>query len=134
MPGGGSVNPASIESVKNKEHYIKMDGRTVFKEAVNKMIFSIEQILNKLNINKEEIDLYIPHQANKRIIDAIASFFEIDPKKVYITVDKYANVSSATIPIALFDAFEEGRIKQGSKVIITAFGAGFTWGAQLIQF
>lgn len=134
MPAGGSVKPASVESVKNKEHFIKMDGRAVFKEAVNTMIDSTKRVLEKANLTKDDIDLYIPHQANKRIIDAIANFFEIDSNKVYVTVDKYANISSATIPVAIYDAMKEGKIKKGSKVVLTAFGAGFTWGAALLQF
>lgn len=134
MPAGGSVKPASSESVKNKEHYIKMDGRAVFKEAVNTMITSIKNVLESSKLKKDDIDLYIPHQANKRIIDAIANFFEIDNSKVYVTVDKYANISSATIPVAIYDAIKDGKIKKGSKVVLTAFGAGFTWGAVLIQF
>lgn len=134
MPAGGSVNPATIETVNNRDHFIKMNGKAIFKRAVNYMIYSTEKVLEKANLTKNDIDLYIPHQANKRIIEAVANFFEVDVSKVYITVDKYANISSVTIPIALYDAIEEGIVKSGSKVLLTAFGAGFTYGAAIVKF
>jgi len=134
MPGGGSVKPATVESVNNRDHFIKMNGKAIFKRAVNYMIYATEKVLEKVGLTKHHIDLYIPHQANKRIIEAISNFFEIDSSKVFITVDKYANISSATIPIALYDALYGNYIKEGDKVLLTAFGAGFTYGASILQF
>ncbi|MCX8059035.1 MAG: ketoacyl-ACP synthase III [Spirochaetes bacterium] len=134
MPAGGSVKPASYETIENREHFIKMNGKAIFKRAVNYMIIATEKALQKAGLNKSDIDLYIPHQANKRIIEAVANFFEVDVNKVFITVDKYANISSATIPIALYDAIEQKAIKKGDKVLLTAFGAGFTYGASIIKF
>ncbi len=133
MPAGGSKNPASIETVSQKMHYIKMDGKAVFRDAVSMMINATKIALEKANLEKEDIDLFIPHQANIRIIEAIAKYFEIDKEKVYITVDKYANISAATIPIALYDAKKNGKLKKGMKVLLTAFGAGFTFGAMIIE-
>ena len=98
------------------------------------MINSTKKALELAGLEKEDIDLYIPHQANKRIIEAIAGFFEVDINKVYITVDKYANISSATIPIALYDALSDRTIIKKKKVLLTAFGAGYTYGAMVLQF
>lgn len=133
MPAGGSRYPASIETINKRMHYIKMDGKAVFRDAVSMMIKSIKEALQKANLKKEDIDLFIPHQANIRIIEAIAKYLELDKEKVYITVDKYANISAATIPIALYDAEKNGVIKKGMKVLLTAFGAGFTFGAIILQ-
>lgn len=133
MPAGGSKNPASLETINEKLHYIKMDGRAVFRDAVSMMIKATDEALKRANLKKEDIDLFIPHQANIRIIEAIAKYFEIDKDKVYITVDKYANISAATIPIALYDAQKNGKIKKGMKVLLTAFGAGFTFGAMILE-
>jgi 3-oxoacyl-[acyl-carrier-protein] synthase-3 len=133
MPAGGSKNPTSTETIKERLHYIKMDGRAVFRDAVSMMIKATKEALERANLKKEDIDLFIPHQANIRIIEAIAKYFEIDKEKVYITVDKYANISAATIPIALYDAEKNGKIKKGMKVLLTAFGAGFTFGAMVLE-
>lgn len=133
MPAGGSKNPASVETVNNRLHYIKMDGRAVFRDAVSMMISATKETLKRANLTKEDIDLFIPHQANMRIIEAIAKYFEISMDKVYVTVNKYANISAATIPIALYDAQKNGVLKKGMKVLLTAFGAGFTFGAMIIE-
>jgi len=111
-----------------------MDGKAVFRDAVSMMISSTKEALARANLNKEDIDLFIPHQANIRIIQTITKYFEIEQSKVHITVDKYANISSATIPTALYDAMACGKIKSGTKVLLTAFGAGFTYGAMVIRF
>lgn len=133
MPAGGSKNPATIETINNRMHYIKMDGRAVFRDAVSMMISATKEALKRANLTKEDIDLFIPHQANMRIIEAIAKYFEISMDKVYVTVNKYANISAATIPIALYDAQKNGVLKKGMKVLLTAFGAGFTFGAMIIE-
>lgn len=133
MPAGGSKNPTSLETVNQRMHYIKMDGKAVFRDAVSMMIKATKEALARANLNKEDIDLFIPHQANIRIIEAIAKYFEIDKNKVYITVDKYANISAATIPIALYDAQKNGVLKKGMKILLTAFGAGFTFGAMVLE-
>ncbi len=134
LPASGSVNPISKELIDKKENLIKMNGRAVFKDAVRMMIKATENALDRANLKKEDIDLFIPHQANKRIIEAIANFFEIDTAKVYVGVDKYGNTSSSTIPLSLYDCINDGTIKEGNKVLLTAFGAGYTYGAIVLQF
>lgn len=134
LPAGGSRRPACAETVEAGDHYIKMQGQAVFKSAVRMMIESIKEGLARAELRKEDINLYIPHQANRRIIDAIGHFFQLDPEKVYVTVDKYANSSSATIPVSLYDALRDGSIQKGSKVLLCSFGAGFTWGSMVVEF
>lgn len=134
LPAGGSRLPPSAETVAKGDHYIKMQGQAVFKSAVRMMIESLKEGLARAELQKDDISLFIPHQANRRIIDAIAHFFKLDPAKVYITVDKYANSSSATVPVALYDAWREGVIKNDDKVLLCAFGAGFTWGSLVLEF
>jgi len=134
MKGGGSLHPASHETVDNKMHYIYQDGRTVFKFAVTGMADVTEQIAKKNNIQSDDIKLFIPHQANLRIIDAAAQRVKLPPEKVLINIDKYGNTTAATIPLGLSEAYNEGRIKQGDYIIFAAFGAGFTWGSMLVRW
>ncbi len=134
QPAGGSRIPASIESVKNRLHYIKMQGNEVFKLAVRAMYEAAEKTLQKAGIDGEAIDLLIPHQANIRIIEATAKRLKVPMDKVYINLDKYGNTSAASIPIALNEALEKGRIKKGDLILMVAFGAGFTWGGVLLRW
>jgi len=134
MKGGGSLHPATHETVDNKMHYIYQDGRTVFKFAVTGMADVTEEIVKKNNIKSEDIKLFIPHQANLRIIDAAAQRVKLPPEKVLINIDKYGNTTAATIPMGLSEAYNEGRVKKGDYVIFAAFGAGFTWGSMLVRW
>jgi 3-oxoacyl-[acyl-carrier-protein] synthase-3 len=134
IPGGGSKIPASIESVENREHFIKQDGKTVFKHAVRGMADVSAKILSKNNLTGDDISLFIPHQANKRIIDAAAEKCGISKEKVLINIDKYGNTTAGTIPIALSEAVDDGKIKNGDYVLLSSFGAGFTWGSILLRW
>ena len=134
VPGGGSKMPASHKSIDNREHYIKQDGKTVFKHAVKGMADVSKEILNRNNLSGNDIALFIPHQANKRIIDAASERCGIDPKKVIINIDKYGNTTAGTIPIALNEAVEKNKINNGDYILLSSFGAGFTWGSVLIKW
>jgi 3-oxoacyl-[acyl-carrier-protein] synthase III len=134
MSGGGSLNPSSHETVDNKMHYIYQDGKTVFKFAVKGMADISAEVAKRNGILGEDIDLFIPHQANKRIIDAAARRLKIESSQVLINIDKYANTTAATIPIGMFEAVQTGRLKKDDNLIISAFGAGLTWGATYIKW
>ena len=134
MPGGGSRIPATLKSVGERQHYIKQDGKTVFKYAVKGMADVSEKILSRNNLTGDDIALFIPHQANKRIIESAADRCGISEEKVLINIDQYGNTTAGTIPIALNEAFSNKRIKDGDYVLLSAFGAGFTWGSILIQW
>lgn len=134
QPAGGSRMPPTHETVDKNLHTIYMKGNEVFKHAVRKMALAAEKVLAKANIKPEEIALFIPHQANIRIIDATIKRFGIPREKTMVTIDKIGNISSATIPISLDWAVREGRIKKGDLVLLDAFGGGFTWGATLMRW
>lgn len=134
IPGGGSKIPASMDSVKNRDHYIKQDGKTVFKYAVRGMANVSAEILHNNNLTGDDIALFIPHQANKRIIDAAAEKCGISKEKVLINIDNYGNTTAGTIPIALSEAVDDGKIKNGDYILLSSFGAGFTWGSILIKW
>ena len=134
IPGGGSKIPASVDSVKNRDHYIKQDGKTVFKYAVRGMANVSAEILNNNNLTGDDIALFIPHQANKRIIDAAAEKCGISKEKVLINIDNYGNTTAGTIPIALSEAVDDGKIENGDYILLSSFGAGFTWGSILIRW
>ncbi len=134
MPGGGSLNPASHKTVDEKMHYVKMAGNKVFPHAVRNMLDASLKAMESAGITKDQLNLLIPHQANIRIIEAIAERLGAGNDKIYINIQKYGNTSAASIPIALDEAVREGRIKKGDLVMLVAFGAGFTWGAVLIRW
>ena len=134
VPGGGSRIPATIDSVKDRKHYIKQDGKTVFKHAVKGMAEVSEEILSNNNLTGKDVSLFIPHQANKRIIDAAAERCNIPKDRVLINIDKFGNTTAGTIPIALDEAVNSGRIQEGEYVLLSAFGAGFTWGSILMKW
>ena len=134
MPAGGSLIPASYESVKNNMHFVKQNGATVFKSAVKGMYEITKKIMENNNITKQNLNLFIAHQANKRIIDATAKKIGLDEKQTFINIHKYANTTAASIPIALCDAYDNNMLKIGDNLILTAFGAGFTWGSCLIKW
>ena len=134
IPGGGSLHPASYETVDQHLHYIRQDGQVVFKYAIKGMADISEEILKKNNIDSNSISLYVPHQANKRIIDGAAQRCGFKDDQVYININKYGNTTAGTIPICLDEAKELGRIKDGDLILLAAFGAGFTWGSMLIRW
>lgn len=135
MKAGGSLRPASIETVQNNEHYIVQEGKQVFKTAVTEMASVSVEILEKHGLTGADLALFIPHQANLRIIDACAGRMGIDRSKVVINIDRYANTTAGTIPLCLYEALlEEKRLKKGDYVVMSAFGAGFTWGSILLRW
>jgi 3-oxoacyl-[acyl-carrier-protein] synthase-3 len=127
IDAGGSLLPASKETVENRQHYVYQDGKTVFKYAVKGMADVSEKIMQRNNLTNDDVDWLIAHQANKRIIDATADRMELDEAKVLINIQKYGNTTSATLPLLLSDF--EAKFKKGDKLIFAAFGGGFTWGA-----
>lgn len=133
LSGGGSRHPASIETIENKLHYISMAGSEVFKFAVRIMGSAAEEALKKAGIEKQDVDLLIPHQANIRIIQAALNRLDLTDDKCIINLDRYGNASAASIPIALAEAIEEGRAKVGDTIVLVGFGGGLTWGAAVLN-
>ena len=133
-PAGGAAVPFSTDVLDARSQFIRMNGREVFKHAVRSMSDAASRALDGAKLTGTDIDLMIPHQANVRIIEATAKHANIPMDKVYVNVDRYGNTSAASIPIALDEAIETGRIKEGSTVLLVAFGAGFTWGAIVVRF
>ena len=134
VPAGGSLNPASQKTIDNKMHYVYQDGKTVFKFAVKNMADVSKQILDNNKLIGSDIKLFIPHQANKRIIDAAAKRCGINDEQVLVNINKYGNTTAGTIPIALNEAVESGRLVEGDLLLLAAFGGGFTWGSMLIRW
>ncbi len=134
MPGGGSLNPASHETVDKKMHYIHQDGQQVFKYAVKKMAEMTERVLAKNGLTGSDVDCFIAHQANKRIIMATAERLKMPLDKVIVNIDRYGNTTAGTIPLAMQTAVEEGKLKKGNLVLVAAVGAGFTSGATLLRW
>lgn len=134
LPGGGTLHPASEQTVKEKMHYIHMKGNDVFKHAVKRMGESIVESLKSAGLDKQQVDFLIPHQANLRIIDAIGERLDLNPEQVVVNVDRYGNMSVATIPVALYELQEEGKLQPGKIVAMVAFGAGFTWAAAVYRW
>jgi len=134
MPGGGSLNPSTHETVDRKMHYVHQDGQAVFKYAVKKMAELCEKILERNQLQGSEVKVFIPHQANKRIITATAERVGMDPASVIINIERYGNTTAGTIPLAIETAREEGRLKKGDLVLLASVGAGFTVGATLLRW
>lgn len=134
VPAGGSMNPTTSETAAAKLQYTVLDGREVYKLAVRYALELIENTLKKNNMTVADIDLLIPHQANQRITDAVQERIGIPREKVYSNIEFYGNTSAATIPICLHEALEKGMVKEGGRILTVAFGAGFTWGAALIDW
>jgi 3-oxoacyl-[acyl-carrier-protein] synthase-3 len=132
MKAGGSLRPASIETVQNGEHFVYQEGQTVFKHAVLGMADVAAQIMERHNLRPEEIAWVVPHQANMRIIDATARRMGLGSDKVMVNIQKYGNTTSATIPLCLYDY--EKQLKKGDNIILVAFGAGFTWGSVYLKW
>jgi 3-oxoacyl-[acyl-carrier-protein] synthase-3 len=134
MPGGGSLNPSSHETVDKKMHYIHQDGPAVYKFAVRKMAEATAKVLERNGVTGADLDCFIPHQANLRIINATADRLGMDPKRVIINIEKYGNCSGGSIPLAIETAVEEGKLKKGDLVLLAAVGAGFSVGAALLRW
>ena len=134
IPAGGSLNPPTEETVKNRQHFIKMEGNKTFKVAVSRMNSTAKKALEKAGIKADDMKLLIPHQANIRIIEALARALRFPMEKVFVNIDKVGNCSAATIPVALSQAEQSGIIKRGDLIELVAFGGGFTWGAAVIRF
>lgn len=132
QPAGGSLMPASVETVTNKQHFVEMDGQAVFKLAVIKMADVAEEMMNRNHLKAEDVAFLVPHQANKRIIEATANRMGISMDKVMLNIQKYGNTTSATLPLCL--AEWESQLKKGDNLILTTFGAGFTWGGSFLKW
>lgn len=132
IPAGGAKHPASLETVKQKQHFFRMEGNEVFKHAVRRMTKAAKDCLEKEKVNIADVDWLIPHQANIRIIEAIAKQFEMAEEKIYKTVHKYGNTSASSIAIALNELIEEHEFKKEEKVLLLVFGVGLTWGASIL--
>jgi 3-oxoacyl-[acyl-carrier-protein] synthase-3 len=132
IEGGGSILPTSLDSVSKKKHFLFQDGKSVFKYAVSNMADASGEIMKRNNLSNEDIDFLVPHQANKRIIDATASRMGIKESKVLMNIEKYGNTTAATIPLILSDF--ENKFKKGDNIIFAAFGGGFTWGASYLKW
>jgi len=134
MPGGGSLNPSTHETVDQKMHFVHQDGQAVFKFAVRKQAEVCERILQRNGLKGSDIDAFIPHQANQRIITATADRLGLRPESVIINIDCYGNTTAATIPLAMETASQQGKLKKGSLVLLASVGAGFTVGATLLRW
>jgi 3-oxoacyl-[acyl-carrier-protein] synthase III len=134
IPAGGTRNPASCETVKTRQHYIKMKGNELFKVAVRSLEDVCRNVLEKAAISVDELDLFVPHQANQRITDAVQQRLGICPERVFSNINRIGNTSSASIPLCLDECARSGRIKRGDLILMAAFGAGVTWGAALMRW
>ena len=134
MPAGGSLRPASHDTVDQRMHFVKQDGQTVFKFAVRRTGDLCERLLKRNGVTADDIDLFVSHQANRRIIEAVADRVGVDRSKVIINIERFGNTTAGTIPLALNDAVEEGRLKKGDLVLVASVGAGFTVGAILLRW
>lgn len=134
VPGGGSACPATVDSVSRKLHFLRMDGKETFKNAVNAMVSAAQEVLGRCGVAVEQLACIIPHQANQRIMSAVADRLGAREDQLYVNVDRYGNTSAASVAIALDEALSEGRIKAGDLVLLVVFGAGLTWGAALIEW
>ena len=134
MPGGGSLNPPSHETVDKKMHYVHQDGQAVFKFAVRKMVEICETILKRNGLKGCDVTVFLPHQANQRIINATAERVGLKPESVIINIDQFGNTTAATIPLAMQTARDQGKLKKGDLVLLASVGAGFTVGATLLRW
>jgi 3-oxoacyl-[acyl-carrier-protein] synthase-3 len=134
MPGGGSLNPPTYETVSKKMHYVHQEGQAVFKYAVRKMGESSRAILERNGLQGSDVDLFIAHQANLRIITAAAQKLGLEERKVVTNIHKYGNTTAATIPLAIGDALDDGRLKPGTLALLAAVGAGYTVGTVLVRW
>jgi 3-oxoacyl-[acyl-carrier-protein] synthase-3 len=134
LPAGGSRRPATAATVANRDHYIKMQGQEVFKRAVRAVVDSARVTLERAGKRSDDIDWFVPHQANTRIIESASARLGFAPERVIVNIDRYGNTSSASIPLALFEAVDEGRVRPGDLVLLSGFGAGMTWASALVRW
>ena len=134
MPAGGSKNPPSRETVEKKMHYVHQDGQAVFKYAVRKMAEVSERLLQRNGLTGQDVDVFVPHQANRRIIMSAAERLSMPVEKVIINISEYGNTTAGTIPLALDTARRQGKLKKGDLVLMSSVGAGFTVGATLVRW
>ena len=134
MPGGGCRQPATVDSVKAGVHHLKMEGKEVYKAAVNAMTGAAREVLERSGLTMEDIKILIPHQANQRIINAIGDRLGAREDQVFINLHKYGNTSAASVAVALDEVVRSGKIQRGDKILIIAFGAGLTWGATVLEW
>jgi len=134
LPAGGSRQPTTAETIANGANFVHMNGREVFKFATRVLVSSAEAVLAECDVTVDDVDVYVPHQANVRIIDHATKKLGVDPKRVVINVDRYGNTSSGSIPLALADAEQDGRLREGELVLMTGMGAGLTWGSGLLEW
>ena len=134
LPAGGSRNPASVQTVEDKMHYIHMAGRDVFKLAVNAMVSSCKKVLDEANVSIDQVRWLIPHQANERIMKAVAQRLPLEEERVFMNIGKYGNTSAASIGICIDEMMRSGQVEKGDYILLTAFGGGLTWGAILIKW
>lgn len=134
LPAGGSAMPASEEAVRQRLHYIHMDGRETFRNAVQAMLTAAREVMDRCGVSIEDIACIVPHQANLRIIDALGTRLGAKPEQVFVNLHKYGNTSAASVAIALDEAVQEGRIRRGDLVLVVVFGGGFTWAAALVEW
>jgi 3-oxoacyl-[acyl-carrier-protein] synthase-3 len=134
VPAGGTREPASEKTIADRRHYIKMKGNETFKMAVRSMEETSREVLEKAGLTTRDIDLFIPHQANRRIIDAVGSRLGLRDDQVYVNIERVGNTAAASIPVALDEAVRDGRLKTGDVVLFTAFGTGLTWGSTAVRW
>jgi 3-oxoacyl-[acyl-carrier-protein] synthase-3 len=134
LPGGGSRCPATPQSLADGLHYLRMDGKETFKNAVNAMYTAAEEALRRCELDITQISCVIPHQANQRIIDAVGDRLGAKPEQVFVNLHKYGNTSAASVAIALDEAVTSGRVQRGDLILLLVFGAGLTWGAAVIEW
>ncbi len=134
MPGGGSACPATLESVAAKRHFLRMDGKETFKNAVQAMCGAAQEALRRCEVDITQIKCIIPHQANRRIIDVVGERLGAKPEQIFINLDKYGNTSAASVAIALDEAVATGSIQRGDLILLVVFGAGLTWGASVVEW
>jgi 3-oxoacyl-[acyl-carrier-protein] synthase-3 len=134
MPGGGSRCPATVDSLNARQHYLRMEGKETFKNAVQAMQTAAEEALRRCEITVSQIKCIIPHQANRRIIDAVGERLGAKPEQMFVNVDKFGNTSAASVGIALDEAVATGRVQRGDLILLVVFGAGLTWGAAVIEW
>ena len=134
VPAGGSRLPASAATVENREHYLKMAGQEVFRRAVRAVVESATLTLERAGVDASDVAWFVPHQANGRIIDAAANRLGFEPERTLVNIDRYGNTSSASIPLALFEAVDDGRVHDGDLVLCSGFGAGMTWASALLRW
>lgn len=134
MQGGGSLNPATHETVDKNMHFLQQDGKVLFKKAIIEMTNSFKEIIEKNNLTAEDVKFFIPHQANARIIKAVAEKLGLTKDQAIINIEKHGNTTAATIPIAMSELYQSGKLKKGDRVILSAFGTGFSWGSLLFKW